>query len=129
MNEEIPSKHFDRDTRHVWCKEAEQYLVQLVKDTDRDENWAAVARAINLQSFKYCQCNEYGLHEEHLLHVEPEHCRLYYDRQISHKYPRDYCKPRYPEVTVLLFSPVVIVIVIIVTTVMVVLVVIVVIVV
>lgn len=78
----------------MWSKEAEACLIQLVKNTDRDEDWTSIANTLNPGKFTYNAQDEYDVHGTHQLQVVPGHCRLYYDRQIQFKYPNDYVHPR-----------------------------------
>eukprot|EP00601_Ochromonadales_sp_CCMP2298_P003023 CAMPEP_0173188150 /NCGR_PEP_ID=MMETSP1141-20130122/11105_1 /TAXON_ID=483371 /ORGANISM="non described non described, Strain CCMP2298" /LENGTH=105 /DNA_ID=CAMNT_0014112067 /DNA_START=121 /DNA_END=439 /DNA_ORIENTATION=+ len=92
---------FDRDTRRVWQREAEELLVQLVTDSKRDENWQRIADRINRGGFVYNQFSEYSTAEGKdrvaRLEVEAEHVRLYYDRQIVHKFRKEYIPPNYQQ--------------------------------
>lgn len=91
--------YIDRDWRKVWSHPAECFLIQLVQATDRDENWTAVAARINENKFTYQSLDDYGnCGAEGILHVQPMHAQLYYDRQIQHKYPDQYCKFNAPHV-------------------------------
>ena len=75
-----------KDSRKKWSKEAEQFLIQCVKDTDRDENWKLVAERINAKYFLYEIVDTHGgKSKPDILHVQGDYCRLYYDRHIRGK--------------------------------------------
>ena len=80
--------------KKYWSFEAEEYLIKVVGDTDRDDDWAAVARQINSKGLLYHNQSNYGdVTKQTILVVKPMHCMLYYDRCIRQKYPNEWRPP------------------------------------